>query len=206
MIIRSALRTLRRDDASDERRRAAVADIDEEAVRLNRLVNDVLDFARPIRFDLSHASLRRICTEAASAAAGGESACRLDFAHGDDEVLTDAERLRQAFVNIVQNAREATVSGADGRAAVELRTEPGSDGSVRIVVADDGPGIAPEDLARVFEPYFTTKRTGSGIGLAITRNIIEGLGGRISVSSTVGVGTEVVVDLPRSAPRPAPPS
>jgi signal transduction histidine kinase len=63
-------------------------------------------------------------------------------------------------------------------------------------VSDRGAGIAPEDLSRVFDPFFTTRRTGTGIGLAISRNIIEGLGGRISVASVRDRGTDVRIELP----------
>jgi signal transduction histidine kinase len=65
-----------------------------------------------------------------------------------------------------------------------------------VVVRDRGVGISPEHLGRVFDPYFTTRRTGTGIGLAISRNIIEGLGGRITVASQPGRGTEVRIELP----------
>jgi two-component system NtrC family sensor kinase len=63
-------------------------------------------------------------------------------------------------------------------------------------VHDDGAGIAAEDLARVFDPFFTTRKTGTGLGLAITRNIIEGLGGNVAVTSRPGEGTTVRIDLP----------
>jgi signal transduction histidine kinase len=66
----------------------------------------------------------------------------------------------------------------------------------RIVIRDNGAGIAADDLPRIFEPFFTTKRTGSGIGLAITRNIIEGLGGTVSVSASHTGGTEFLIELP----------
>ena len=69
-----------------------------------------------------------------------------------------------------------------------------------IAVSDNGGGIAPEDMARLFDPYFTTRRTGTGIGLAISRNIIEGLGGRITVASEPDRGTEVRIELPLDAP------
>jgi signal transduction histidine kinase len=68
-----------------------------------------------------------------------------------------------------------------------------------ITVSDSGGGIAPEDLPRIFDPFFTTRRTGTGIGLAISRNIIEGLGGRITVASERDRGTEVRIDLPLDA-------
>ena len=61
---------------------------------------------------------------------------------------------------------------------------------------DQGAGIKPEDMARVFDPYFTTKRTGSGLGLAIAKNIIEGMGGSIVLRSQPGQGTEIRIDIP----------
>ena len=67
-------------------------------------------------------------------------------------------------------------------------------------MTDNGGGIAPEDMPRLFDPYFTTRRTGTGIGLAISRNIIEGLGGRITVASEPDRGTEVRIELPLDAP------
>ena len=71
------------------------------------------------------------------------------------------------------------------------------DGHVRITVADPGRGIDPDDLPKIFDPYFTTKRGGTGLGLPITKNIVEGLGGTLTVVSTVGRGTEMRLDLPR---------
>jgi signal transduction histidine kinase len=70
---------------------------------------------------------------------------------------------------------------------------------VAIVVADDGAGIDATDLTRVFDPYFTTKRGGTGLGLPIAKNIVEGLGGAINVSSTPGHGTEMRIELPLSS-------
>ena len=69
-------------------------------------------------------------------------------------------------------------------------------GRVRIVVEDLGNGIAVTDLAQVFDPYFTTKRGGTGLGLPIAKNIVEGLGGTITISSAPGAGTEIAIDLP----------
>ena len=66
----------------------------------------------------------------------------------------------------------------------------------QISVVDQGVGIAPEDVTHVFDPYFTTKRGGTGLGLPIVKNIVEGLGGTIGVTSTAGRGTEIRIDLP----------
>jgi two-component system NtrC family sensor kinase len=115
-------------------------------------------------------------------------------------VITDAERLRQALVNVIANAMHALGPDA-GPGAIELRTMKIDARSWAIVVSDTGAGIPPEDLPRIFDPFFTTRRTGTGIGLAISRNIIEGLGGRIAVASERGRGTDVRIELPIESTR-----
>jgi signal transduction histidine kinase len=193
MIIKAALHSLRQ--SGDGAVREAAADIDGEVVRLNRLVNEVLDFARPIPFELSAVNLNLLCRESVTAAlASGPGAgisCELDPELGP--LTTDAERLRIALINLLVNARHA-VNGNAG-AQVELLTR--LDGSrVRITVADHGTGIAAADLAQIFDPYFTTKRGGTGLGLPIAKNIVEGLGGTLTVASAPGVGTRFVIEFP----------
>jgi polar amino acid transport system substrate-binding protein len=119
---------------------------------------------------------------------------RLDVDRTLPSVTTDAGRLRQALVNVIGNAIQAV----DGLAAGPIRVQTSRLDERRflILVSDKGAGITPEDLPRIFDPFFTTRRTGTGIGLAISRNIIEGLGGRISVSSASGRGTDVRIELP----------
>ena len=123
--------------------------------------------------------------------------------------MTDAERLRTALVNILTNARQAVQGGARvaGGGALAVMTDPPirlrtrADGErVTITISDRGVGIAPEDMAHIFDPYFTTRRTGTGLGLPIARNIIDGLGGTIAVASEPGVGTEMRLDLPVRPP------
>jgi signal transduction histidine kinase len=207
MIIKAALHSLRRPDASAETLREAAADIDGEVARLNRLVNDVLDFARPIRFELSPIGINTLCRESAAAALasgpGAAIACDLDPTIATLTLTTDPERLRIALVNLLVNARHAV----NGRVlsdppAVSLTTSAAAD-RVRITVADRGPGIASADLAQIFDPFFTTKRGGTGLGLPIARNIVEGLGGTISVSSTPGAGTRIAIELPFDTARNA---
>jgi len=204
MIIKTALRSLRRAAPADEAAATAIADIDGEVTRLNRLVNDVLDFAKPIRFDIAEADLAAICQGAALAAMADGAPPRVDVRLGASEapIATDAERIRAALVNLLVNARQSVAAQAvNGSAAdlppVVIETRDGVRGDVEIVVSDQGGGIAPGDLPRIFDPFFTTRRTGSGLGLAIVRNVIEGLGGRIAVQSRLGEGTAVTVVLPR---------
>jgi len=211
MIIRASLSTLRRDRIGAAEMREAVADIDEETLRLNRIVTEVLDFARPIRFELAEADVNEICRTSADAVGtaqpGTEVALRLDPAL--PAVVTDAERLRTALVNVLTNACHAVgaASRADGappgRAAVAVADEPGvlvqtshADGRAVIVIRDRGAGIAPEDMPHIFDPYFTTRRAGTGLGLPIAKNIVDGLGGTIAVSSRRGEGTDIRIELP----------
>ena len=191
MIIKSSLHPLRREGATVEEIRAAVADIDEEVARLNRIVSDILDFARPIKFDLAPTDLNALCTDATRAAGvEGMPDVVLDLSPHVGTIVTDAERLRLALINILTNARHATAARSDG-APVRVTTRLTEGGDVTIDIADRGAGIGPDDLARVFDPFFTTRRTGTGLGLAISRNIIEGLGGTITIMSTQGHGTTV---------------
>jgi signal transduction histidine kinase len=211
MIIKGSLHALRRPDLSREAMREAAADIDEEVERLNRIVNEVLDFARPIRFELAPADLNALCREsaAASVASGPGADVHLDLDPRAAAVTTDAERLRIALVNMLVNARHA-VNGAAVRAGGAGSDPPAgeslvtlstlaSNGRVIIVIADKGVGIAASHVPHVFDPYFTTKRGGTGLGLAIAKNIVEGLGGTIGVNSSPGVGTEIRISLPASA-------
>jgi signal transduction histidine kinase len=194
MIIKASLHSLRRPDVKPDAVHEAIADIDEEVARLNRIVNEVLDFARPIRFDLTTVNLNTLCRESATAAlaSGTGAAIALDLDPELPTVTTDAERLRIALVNMLVNARHA-VNGEG--AAIALRSRL-SGTKARITVADRGVGIPPADLAQIFDPYFTTKRGGTGLGLPIAKNIVEGLGGTIAISSTVGIGTDIVIELP----------
>jgi signal transduction histidine kinase len=206
MIIKTSLHALRREDAGPAQVSAAAKDIDEEIARLNRIVTEVLDFARPIKFDVAAVDLNALARDAvkAASAADARSVIRLDLDADVPAITTDGGRVRQALVNILENALQAVAAkagdGAPADAPIRLRTARLDARRVVVTVSDKGPGIAPEDLARVFDPYFTTRRTGTGIGLAISRNIIEGLGGRITVASERDRGTEVRIELPLDAP------
>jgi signal transduction histidine kinase len=198
MIVRGALRGLRRQE--DPAVTDAAADIEEQVQRLDRVVNEVLDFARPVHLDVAPASLHAICQQAVAACVAAEAQPPVTLALDDaaDAVQTDADRLRAVLVNLIANAREAVRAAerSPGAGVVSLGTRRAS-GAVMIEVTDTGTGIEPAVASQVFEPYFTTRRKGTGLGLAIARNIIEGLGGTIVLSSTPGTGTVVRITLPQ---------
>ncbi len=216
MIIKASLRTLRRGTRSEEAGAlTAIADIEGEVARLNRLVHDVLDYARPIRFEIERVELGRLVHDAANAVVTSQPGpeIHVDGPPHPVELQTDGDRLRQALVNVLSNAcdavleRDRETAGGPDRASHPrpsthgpiVVTTSADDKTARIVVRDAGVGIAPGELARIFEPFFTTKKAGSGIGLAITKNVVEGLGGSITVESLREHGTTVKISIPRAA-------
>lgn len=210
MIIKASLRTLASEGVSRNDTRQALTDVDEEVVRLNRVVNDVLDFARPIRFDYAPADVNALCADAEAATRADQQVMHVTITPDPalEAVVTDAERLRTALVNILTNARDAVAARSSAIAGpdIDIATHRAPH-SFRITIRDHGIGVKPENMSSVFDPYFTTKRTGSGLGLAIAKNIIEGMGGSVALDSRPGDGTEIRIDLPirdeRLGPRSA---
>ena len=209
MIIKSAVRTLRQAGAATDARDEAIQDIEQEVVRLNRIVSEVLDYAKPITFAWRDADPAAICREAAAAvtAADPGAAIAVDAAPGLATIRTDPERVRTVLVNVLQNAVQAVRRGragedgeGPGSLPVTLRLLPLDRGGTVIVVHDAGPGIDPGTASRLFEPFFTTRRGGTGLGLAIARNIVEGLGGSITIQGGSPAGTDVRIELPPSPP------
>jgi two-component system phosphate regulon sensor histidine kinase PhoR len=121
---------------------------------------------------------------------------------GAPTILTDPERLRRILENLVDNAVKYTPEGGH----VEVTTSPGPDGAARIQVADDGPGIAAEHLARIFERFYRVDKArsrelgGTGLGLSIVKHLAEGMGASVSVESEPGKGSRFTVSLPASLP------
>jgi signal transduction histidine kinase len=111
----------------------------------------------------------------------------------------DEGQVRQALLNLCRNALEAMTGG--GTLTVRAAA---TDGRLEILVTDTGAGIAPEHLPRVFEPFFSTKEHGTGLGLALTQHIVAAHGGAIGIESTPGRGTEFRVRLPLAGTASAP--
>ena len=196
MIIKGALRTVVRPGVDAVDLKDAASDIDEEINRLNRLVHDVLDFARPIRFEYAPTDLNHVCEDAVRAVSvDGHPAPALRLA-ALPSVVTDRERLRTVLVNLLTNAQHA-VDSAGGATPPEIVVTTMAAGNARVAISvrDSGPGIAADDLSRIFDPYFTTRRGGTGLGLAISKNIVEGMGGTIIASSRPGHGAEFRIEL-----------
>lgn len=203
MIIKSATRNLRRAPSTDAP--AVAASIDEEVERLNRVVTGVLDFAKPIVFERSAVDLAVLVRQAAQAVSTGEPQVPIAVEGCDSPLLvdTDGERVRGVLVNVLTNAAQAIREHAGSTEASQAGTAAPITVTLRrdrdrchIEVVDQGPGIDAGDLGRVFDPFFTTRRGGSGLGLPIARNVIEGLRGTITIDGRPGQGTQVRIELP----------
>jgi len=191
----SALQLLEEPSLSAEAREAA-SDILQEVDRLDRLVASVLDSTKPALFRLEETDVNQICRESLAAVNGDATiSVELDCDPSLGSARMDPERLRQVLLNVLLNAREAI----DEAGAIRLTTLAETD-SYTIRVSDTGGGIPQEDLPYIFDPFFTRKGGGTGLGLSVAQNIVEGLGGRIEIRSAVGRGTEVDLRLPLDPP------
>jgi two-component system sensor kinase FixL len=181
-----------------EAARSAMAEAAGEAVRAGQIVRRLRDFVGRGDTEKSPADVNAIVERAASLALVGTPdaavALRIDLAPALPPVLADAVQLQQVVVNLVRNAVEA-MRGAARQELLVATSLPAPDG-VEVSVADTGPGL-PEDLdGRLFEPFVTTKRDGMGIGLSISRSIVEGHGGRLRAEARPGGGTVFRFVLP----------
>ena len=169
----------------------------QEVERMNRTISELLGFARPASLELQEVDLRVLLKETlqlVSADTASEHIRTSMHCAPDLPVLmADRDRLRQVIINILLNSVQAMEDGG----TLEISARKSHSGSqVELLFRDTGKGIKPEHLAQVFFPYFTTRKEGTGIGLAITQKIIADHGGTIRVESTPGKGTTVVVELP----------
>jgi two-component system NtrC family sensor kinase len=112
-------------------------------------------------------------------------------------VLGDANALHQVLMNLLTNAREAMPQGGEIRIETEAADQAGW---IRLRVADTGPGIPAEEISKIFDPFYTTKRTGTGLGLSVTYGIIQEHGGTVDVQSQLGAGTTFTLAFPVAAP------
>ena len=190
-------RSLLRDTPTGDAQREALEIIAGEVRRLETIVREVLDFTKPSPPELRPLDLRRLAAELLDLMRmeidEAEVEASVDAPHDLPLALADRDRIFQALVNVVRNAVHAMPGG--GR--LTLRLMPWDD-RVEFAVEDTGVGMPPEVVARVGEPFFTTKSAGSGLGLTIAAQIVRDHGGEIAVESAVGRGTTLRIRLPRA--------
>lgn len=197
-VVFNALANLRRAQPGSAEHTALVAIIQEEAERLRDIVSDLLEFARPRPPILSPALLDEVVRGAVDAATNGASKTESDVVvevTAPTELECDERLVRQAVVNLVTNALHA--SGRRG--PVHVSVTPRERDALVVRVADDGDGV-PDDLReRVFTPFFSTRPSGTGLGLAVVQRCAEAHGGRALLAPKNGRGAVFELELPRHA-------
>ena len=168
-----------------------------EIKRLDFIVEKFLNAVRPSRPNPQTTNLNELINEALNfigpEVADRRIAVTLELKEELPLLHVDQDQLKQVFYNLIRNSCQAM--GSSG----ELTIRSGcTDENVFIIFADNGPGIPADQVSRVFEPYYTTKKTGSGLGLLIVHRIIHDHGGEVEFKSREGIGTEVGVFLPRA--------
>lgn len=194
-VLFNALSRLRRITGPNDEARALLEVMNEEAERLDAMVTDLLDFARPYQARRVPASLPNVVAAALEAVRGaaGEKTRAVQFEVRGELPVTeiDPQLVRQAVVNLVTNA----VQVSQGRRPIKVELCPVSSEVVRLEVTDDGPGVAPELRERIFAPFFTTRAKGSGLGLAVVQQVAEAHGGRVSVRPAEQYGSVFSLEL-----------
>ena len=166
--------------------------------RVARIASGLLSFARQSSGERMPVDLNQVVSETLLLAERQmtKQGIRVEthLAPGLPAILGDANTLQQVLLNLITNAWDALERGGELR----IETSVAADGAhpVRLVIADNGPGIAPEALPRIFDPFFSTKATGTGLGLSITDGIVREHGGTIDVESSLGRGTRFVLAFP----------
>ena len=172
----------------------------EEVERLDRVVQELLDFARPVAPSLKPTAPNSLIEEALALVSEDAQFRRVTVERrlpdGLPDVLVDPMQMRQAMLNVFLNAIEAMGDG--GTMTVETSESRSPDGarSVTLAVADTGPGMTTEEMDKLFEPFYTTKPKGTGLGMTVVSRVVEQNGGRVLVKSAPGEGTTLTFVLP----------
>ncbi len=167
----------------------------EEVEKINTMITRLLDFARPRPLKLQPVNATQAIDEILLLLNNDLNKNQVEVKRlyeGDaSDILVDKEQIKQVLLNLILNSIQAMHPGGE----LKVMTRPG-DGKMTVTISDTGCGIKPENLQRIFDPFFSTKTSGSGLGLAIVHRIIEEHRGTIDVRSEEGKGTEFVIELP----------
>jgi signal transduction histidine kinase len=179
--------------------------VDQEIGRITGIVHSMRDFARPAPQGTRATDVVAVLRDVLELANKQleHSKVNVECSWGVDvpAILANPNLLKQVFLNMIINAIDAMPAGGELRIAVVLdqttiQENMPSQPTIRIEFSDTGPGMAPQAVSRLFEPFYTTKEQGSGLGLYISYNIIQSLNGKIEVNSAVGLGTTFAILLP----------
>ncbi len=196
-IIRGNAELLEMELPQDSPSREEVAIITRQVGRVERIVSGLLCFARREERRVERVDLNHLLDDVLAGVSHQISLVRITLRKGFDpdlpEVVGDGDQLRQLFTNLALNAVQAM--SEEGVLTMSTRFDP-EGATCSVTVADTGPGIPPEQLSKIFNPFFTTKRGGTGLGLAVSYGIVREHGGSITAAAAPGAGALFTVTLP----------
>ena len=171
-----------------------------EVARINQQISDFLNYSRPAKAELRPTDARKVIEDSLRIveAQAAEENVRIGIVEHENvpKILGDPEFLRSVFNNLFINALQA-MENTGGRLSIKIYPDEAGE-FVNFDVSDTACGISPENISKIFEPYFSTKETGTGLGLAIVQKIVDIHNGTISVESKTGEGTKFTVKLPKA--------
>jgi len=189
----------RPDDAEKQKKfDNLITGIKQEVQRLDKLVNDFLDYSRPIRLNLGLVNVEDLMEDVlaliwAKAEADGIRIVK-EYSASGIEIKVDTDFFKSCVLNTITNAFHAMGASA-GAGVLKIKTETAGNEFV-LSITDNGSGVAPENLSKIFEPFFSTKQNGLGLGLPMTKRVMEEHNGRVEFESSEGKGSSVRLILP----------
>ena len=182
-------------DGNDKRRMEIMST---EISRLEKILAEMLDFAKPLRLYLEPTSINDViesCLDIMDVKIKEKNiAVKKKYSKRIPRVTLDRDKLEQAIINVLLNSVEALPAG--GGIGILTRKETSNGSSIRVEITDNGPGITEEDLLYVFDPFFSNKKKGTGLGLSNAKKIIEAHGGKVSLTARQGQGIHFCLTIP----------
>jgi signal transduction histidine kinase len=200
--VRAQLEDITRESILDFDPQTRVESAMRDLIRVEATLNEILDFAKPLELDRKPCRISEVIDSTLSLVATDLEMNRItvtkEFEGHPVPIRCDDAKMQQVFLSIIKNALEAMTPG--GKLDIAVSAQKGGR-MVQIVISNDGAPIPAEHVSKLFEPYFTTKRSGTGLGLATVKKIVDEHQGEIAIASGQEKGTSVTIQLPAAAPR-----
>ena len=205
-IILGYLDLIRKGDITDQEKADFIDRVETEITRVNRIINQLLDFSRPSSGKKEESRVHDLLSYTVNMLRPQSIMegikINLELRASRDTIMADPNQLHQVFLNIILNAADALsgegLTDDPGKKEISIISENPNESMIELRFVDNGPGIAEEELIHIFDPFYTTKDPGkgTGLGLSVCYWIVEGQGGEIRAESVIGKGTSIIVELP----------